>query len=159
MLTLRKIEPEDREFLHRVYASTRAEELALTGWDEAQKETFLKMQFEAQDRFYHEHYEQASFQIIVRDGAAAGRIYVNRGAGVIELIDIALLPEHRRAGLGTARVKELLEEAERTRKPVLIYVEQFNPAQRLYQRLGFVKVEEVGVYWKMRWTPEGMRTK
>jgi hypothetical protein len=34
-----------------------------------------------------------------------------------------------------------------------IHVEKFNPAMRLYRRLGFVTAEEQGVYERMRWMP------
>ena len=47
-ITLRCIAPEDEPFLYRVYAGTREEELAPLGWDEAQKNEFLRMQFSAQ---------------------------------------------------------------------------------------------------------------
>ena len=41
--TFRPIAPEDEDFLYRVYASTREDELALLDWDDDQKESFLKM--------------------------------------------------------------------------------------------------------------------
>jgi hypothetical protein len=40
---LRPVKVQDQEFLSRVYAGTRAEELALTNWDEKQKSSFLQM--------------------------------------------------------------------------------------------------------------------
>jgi hypothetical protein len=50
-VTLRLVEPDDGEFLYRVYASTRQEELSQTDWDEARKGAFLRMQFDAQARY------------------------------------------------------------------------------------------------------------
>ncbi|HLX61112.1 MAG TPA: GNAT family N-acetyltransferase [Planctomycetota bacterium] len=150
-VTLRKIRDEDREFLYRVYASTRAEELAVVPWGEAEKETFLRMQFDAQHRYYQEQYPDAAFDVIMRDGVAAGRLYVDRRKNEIELIDIALLPEHRRAGIGGALIGEILTEAGAAEKEVLIYVEQFNPAMRLYERLGFKQTGDFGVYRILRW--------
>jgi ribosomal protein S18 acetylase RimI-like enzyme len=38
-------------------------------------------------------------------------------------------------------------------KPVTIHVEAFNPALRLYRRLGFEHADTNGVYFLMRWTP------
>ena len=38
-------------------------------------------------------------------------------------------------------------------KPVTIHVEAVNPALRLYQRLGFERIDTNGVYFLMRWTP------
>jgi hypothetical protein len=55
-ITFRPITENDMDFLYRVYASTREDELAVTDWDDAQKEEFLKMQFNAQHVYYQEHY-------------------------------------------------------------------------------------------------------
>ena len=48
IFALRPAQEDDLPFLYRVYASTRQEELALVDWDEAQKEWFLRMQFDLQ---------------------------------------------------------------------------------------------------------------
>jgi ribosomal protein S18 acetylase RimI-like enzyme len=153
-IELRSAEREDEAFLYRVYASTRTDELAVLDWSEAQKEAFLQMQFTAQHRHYHNHYPDAAYQIILVNGVPAGRLYVDRREDEILLIDIALLPEYRNNGIGTALLSELLAEADVTGKPVRLHVEPFNPALRLYQRLGFSTVAERGVYWFMERPPE-----
>ena len=61
-------------------------------------------------------------------------------------MDIALLPEHRGAGIGAQLLRELQEEARSAGKSLTIHVERFNPALRLYERLGFRQVEDKGVY-------------
>ena len=38
--------------------------------------------------------------------------------------------------------------------PVRIHVEKFNPALRLYRRLGFTEIEDKGIYLFMEWQPE-----
>ena len=70
-------------------------------------------------------------------------------------MDIALLPGFRGGGIGTALLNDILAEGERTARPVTIHVESFNPAQRLYARLGFVKVASNGVYYLLEWKPPG----
>jgi ribosomal protein S18 acetylase RimI-like enzyme len=153
MITLRPITPEDDSFLADLYASSRTEELAVTTWSDEEKSLFCRMQFNAQTAHYAENYPGASFQIIERDGVAAGRLYVARWAKEIRIVDIALLPEHRGAGLGTQLLRELQEEASVAGKKLSIHVEQFNPARRLYERLGFQQVEEKGVYLLLEWEP------
>jgi ribosomal protein S18 acetylase RimI-like enzyme len=143
---LRAVEPGDREFLYRVYASTRTEELAVVPWDEPEKDTFLRAQFDAQDRWYREHYRRASYEVIVVDGEPAGRLYLHRGETEIRIVDIALLSEHRGNGVGTSILRDLLAEADAAGKRVTIHVERFNPALRLYERLGFSVAEDKGVY-------------
>jgi ribosomal protein S18 acetylase RimI-like enzyme len=143
---LRPVEPGDEEFLYRVYAGTRTEELAVVAWDDAAKEAFLRMQFTAQDRHYHDQMPDASYEVVLVDGEPAGRLYVDRRANEIHVVDIALLPEHRGRGLGTRLMREVLAEADAAGTRVTIYVERFNPALRLYERLGFSRISEEGVY-------------
>ena len=157
-ITLRPIEPGDEAFLYRVYASTREEELALTDWDDAQKEAFLQMQFNAQHTHYQQYYPDAAFLIILADGQPVGRLYVDRWPDQIRIVDIAMLPEYRNAGIGTSLLKELIVEGATSRKPVTIHVEQYNSALRLYERLGFTRIGERGVYYLMECRPTAAGT-
>ena len=154
MVTYRSITDNDREFLYQLYASTRTEELALTDWDEAQKEAFLRMQFNAQHTHYQTYYAGAKFQIILLNDELIGRLYIAHWKSEIRLIDIALLPVHRGKGLGAAIIKKILAEAAAAGLPVRIHVEKFNPALRLYERLGFRPIEDKGVNWFMEWRAE-----
>jgi ribosomal protein S18 acetylase RimI-like enzyme len=152
-IALRPIAPEDERFLCAVYASTRADELALVDWDERQKKTFVRMQFTAQHRYYQEHYADATFQVILCDGVPAGRLYVARWPDEIRIVDIALLPTYRNRGIGSFLLRQLLAEAAQASERVSIHVERFNPALRLYTRLGFRSVADRGVYLLMEWAP------
>jgi ribosomal protein S18 acetylase RimI-like enzyme len=153
MITLRPTTPDDQDFLYRVYASTRQEELAQVDWDEAQKAGFLQMQFDAQRRYYEENYPRAQFQVILLDGEPAGRLYVDRRAAEIRIMDIALLSVFRSQGIGSHLLNDILTEGQARGLPVTIHVERFNPALRLYERLGFQPVEDKGVYYLMKWSP------
>lgn len=156
---LRPITPADREFLYHVYASTRAEELAAVEWGAEQRQAFLRQQFEAQHAWYQQNYAGAAFDVVLADdGSAAGRLYVARWPREIRLIDVALLPEFRRHGLGSALLGDLLDEARRAGKPVTIHVERMNPALRLYERLGFRLKEDKGVYLFLEWSPASPAT-
>ena len=147
------MEAGDEAFLLDVYATTRAEELASVDWDEAQKEAFVRQQFAAQHQWYTEQYAGASFHVVLVDGEPAGRLYVARWAAEIRIMDIALLPAHRGAGAGTSLLRDLMAEAETAGKPLTIHVERFNPALRLYSRLGFTVTEDKGVYLLLALTP------
>jgi len=157
MTTVRPARPEDREHLLAVYASTRAEELASVPWTEEQKTAFVKMQFNAQDAHYREHYEGATYEVIEVDGVLAGRLYLHRTPKEIRLVDIALLPAFRGKGVGTRLLDELIAEAQGRDVPLTIHVEMFNPARSLYERLGFVPVEDHGVHILMERRPEAAR--
>ncbi len=152
-IAYRPVKAADQEFNRRVYASTRAEEMAMVPWSDAEKEAFLRFQFDAQKTYYDEHFPDATFDLILLDGEPAGRLCVDRRQDEIRLIDIALLPEHRGVGVGGRIMRSILVEGEEKGLLVRIHVEQNNPAMRLYQRLGFEKIEEQGVYHLMEWTP------
>jgi len=143
----------DRPFLCALYASTRENEMRLLDWTEEQKNSFLTQQFDAQHHYYHEQFSAADFLVVEREGKAIGRIYLDRRPDELRLIDIALIPEVRNRGLGKALLLDLLDEGQATSLPVRIHVEQFNPAMRLYLRLGFKTVEDQGVYQLLEWQP------
>ncbi|MGB8635959.1 MAG: GNAT family N-acetyltransferase [Rhodanobacteraceae bacterium] len=144
----------DRSFLAALYASTRKRELeAANHWSDAQRQQFLAMQFDAQHAHYREHFGDAEFAIIERAGVPIGRLYLQRREDEIRLIDIALNADQRGDGLGTAMLEALLGLAEQAGLAVRLHVEHFNPALRLYQRLGFKLVEDRGVYCFMAWQP------
>src|SRR5579863_1347442 len=100
-ITLDPVLTSDEPFLYRTFASTRAEEMALTGWNAEQQETFLRMQYDAQRRSYLMQLPDAKYWVIRCDGNAAGRLIVERTAEEIHVVDIALLPEFRKRGIGS----------------------------------------------------------
>jgi len=111
------------------------------------------MQFHAQDLHYRENYPGAELSIILHQGVPAGRFYVHRREREIRLMDIALLPEHRNLGIATDLIGQLFAEGAAAGKTVTVHVEQFNPALRLYERLGFRQAAEHGAYFLMEWRP------
>ena len=151
--SLRPVCIDDEAFLLQVYASTRAEEMAVVPWSDEQKQAFLQMQFNAQAQSYRQQFPGAEYQVILHDGVAAGRFIVDRTDKHIQLIDISLLSAHRNFGIGTSLIRDLKTEAQETGRPLRLDVENFNPAFRLYERLGFEKIDEAGFYWRMEWRP------
>ncbi len=150
-VTFRARREGDEEFLYRLYASTRADEMKVVPWTDEQKEQFLRMQFRAQTVYYDEQYDTKEFFVIEQEGRPIGRLYLDQQPEDVRIVDIALLPEMRGAGLGTILLREILDQAARTGRAVTIHVEHYNPAIRLYERLGFHHVDTNGVYHLMRW--------
>ncbi|HLL76212.1 MAG TPA: GNAT family N-acetyltransferase [Pyrinomonadaceae bacterium] len=146
----RPVAPEDDDFLLDVYASTRADEMALVPWTQEQKRAFLKMQLDAQRAEYERRFPEADYRVILVAGRPAGRLWVARTPEQIRLLDIALLPEFRNRGAGALLLRRLTDESERTGLPLRHMVFQLNEeALRFYERLGFTRLELHGAYWEM----------
>lgn len=151
--SLRPVSPEDESFLFQVYSSTRSEEMGLVPWNDEQKQAFLQMQFRAQTQSYQREFPGAEYLVILHDGVPAGRLTIEHSDEAVLLVDIALLPAHRNFGIGSGLIQDLKLEARNTGKPLRLNVENFNPAFRLYERLGFEKIDEAGFYYCMEWRP------
>jgi len=156
-ITLRAAGLDDAAFLFEVYASTRAEELALVPWSDEQRQEFLRMQFDAQHSYYHEQFPDADYQVILADGETVGRLYVARDIETIQILDIAVLPERRRAGVGSYLIQDLVAEAEKSERTVQIYVETSNPSLGLFERFGFSKIAEEGLNVLLEWRASNSR--
>ena len=152
-ITLRAVGPDDYAFLLEVYASTRADEMALVPWNAEQRQAFVSMQFAGQQEHYQNTFPAASHQIILKSDRPVGRLYVARLEQEIRIVDITLMPPERNAGIGSFLLRGLLDEAGRAGKVVRIYVENFNPSLRLFERLNFKPVEEHGIHLLLEWSP------
>jgi GNAT superfamily N-acetyltransferase len=152
-ITLRPVSATDDSFLLSVYASTRAQEMAMVPWTPEQKDAFVLMQFTAQKQHYAAEFPQANHDVICLGNLPVGRLYLDRRSGALHILDVTVLPEHRNQGTGTWLLQQLMEEARQGGKAVSINVENFNPSLRLFERLGFQRAEENGFHLLMRWQP------
>jgi ribosomal protein S18 acetylase RimI-like enzyme len=154
LLRFHPITPGDAEVNYRIYYSTREEELRKSGWTEEEKEKFVRMQFELQQKQYTSCYRGAAFNLILLGDATAGRLFIHETACEIRIMDIAILPEYRNKGIGTAVLNGIISTAEQKNKRASIHVEIYNPARRLYERLGFTISELRGMYYFMEYIPD-----
>jgi len=152
-LSLRPVEPGDRDFLILLFASARETEIANLDWDGAQRKTFLEMQFNAQQTHYQNHFLHREHHLILHDNQPIGMVDVAYEPGEIRVLDIILRLENRNGGIGTSLMNYLLEESDRSARPVRLYVEKFNPVLSLYNRLGFQVIDDTGVHYHMERNP------
>jgi ribosomal protein S18 acetylase RimI-like enzyme len=145
-IALRRIAHEDAGLVAAIYASTREEELRLVPWSDAQKKAFTEWQSRMQEQHYALHYPDAELLLVAMEGTALGRIYVDVSATETRLMDVTLLPAHRNRGIGTHLMHALLDFADAHARMASLHVEPFNPARRLYERLGFRGRETRGLY-------------
>jgi len=148
--SFRPVREADQAFLLRLYAANRAAELSRSSWPGEAISAFLAQQFDLQQRHYQVHYPDAECWLIEHAGQPIGRFTLLWGESALRIIEIALLPDYHGGGLGTALLGDVLERADARGLATELHVEHFNPAQRLYRRLGFQVVGEDGVYLTMR---------
>ena len=155
-VALRPMSDADLAFTAALYASTRAEELAPVPWPPEVKQAFLAQQHAAQHAHYQQHYRGMEAAIVERHGAAIGRLYLYEMPAEIRIVDISLVPEARRQGIGAALLRDLLAGAGPKGKIVTIHVEKNNPARSLYARLGFtIADDDRGAYDLWEWRSAG----
>jgi ribosomal protein S18 acetylase RimI-like enzyme len=147
----------DDTFLFELYASTR-EDIAALGLGETRRESLMRVQWMAQRNGYRMRFPNAEHQLVLVDGRQVGRLWVAREPGELRLVDLSLLPAHRGAGVGTALLRSLQEEASLAGKPLRLSVARDNPARRLYERLGFTPTagavaNTTGPYLTLEWIP------
>jgi ribosomal protein S18 acetylase RimI-like enzyme len=152
-INFRAITNIDFPFLKKAYRSTREHELASTGWTEEEKSNFTDFQFNAQHAHYSNAYKGAEFNIIEWNKKDIGRLYLWETESEIRIVDITLLPEYRKRGIGTKILNDLIKKSNKTCKKLNIHVEYNNPALKLYERLGFKKIDDTGVYYFMERLP------
>jgi GNAT superfamily N-acetyltransferase len=150
---LRPCTPADIPFLLELYGTTRADELALMPWSAEDKDAFVRMQFDAQERDYRAKFPVADRSVVLVGDEPVGRLYVDRRLEEILGVDLSLLPRWRGHGIGTALITDLLDEAARTARPFRLHVQLGNPARRLYVRLGIRSVSNSGAYELMEYRP------
>lgn len=125
----------DDPFLRALYASTRPE---LDDWPDEIRDAFLAHQFEAQHTGWTASFPGSEHDVLVVDGTPVGRIWVHWSASDCLIVDLAFLPEHRRLGLGTEIVRDVVAAADRVGVPVRGHVERTNlPSIAFWTNLGF----------------------
>lgn len=149
-IVLRQECDDDTAFLTDLYASTRADELALLGhWTDADKAAFVVQQFAAQRHHYRTALAGVHFAVVEHSGQPIARLYVQLRRNAMQLIDITLRPERRGAGLGSALIAAVITSAARRGLDVGLFVERYSAALPLYRRLGFTTLVEHDIYLEM----------
>jgi ribosomal protein S18 acetylase RimI-like enzyme len=154
-LTLRAACAQDANFERALFASARPDAAILAVWPEPARRAFLDQQFAFQTLHYARVHAQAERLIVLKGGAPAGRLILDRASASWCLVDIALAPDFRGQGLGTLLLQAVLAAAAQAGTCVQLSVDARNPARRLYARLGFAAADEEpgAVTIEMRWRP------
>lgn len=154
-VSLRPAIAADEPLLFAIYSASRAAELEQVPWTSEQQHAFLTQQHQAQSASYRQRHPDGQFSVIeLPDGRGIGRLYRARlDDDEIRVLDIALLPEWCGQGIGSAVLGKILAEADGDGVMVSLHVEVWNPAKRLYERLGFVEAGRNDVHVRMERAP------
>lgn len=153
---LRAAREQDSEQLYHLFTSSRDDlSTALAGWNESQRDSFLRIQFKAQQDQYRQNHPNLIYEVVVRKDEIMGQLISASADKEIHILDISLFPGFRNRGIGTRLLREMLGQATRQKKNVNLQVQVNNPARHLYQRLGFIDMGGDAVFRHMTWQPSG----
>lgn len=140
---------EDREFLEQLFREVRTPEFAQLRLPPAALDELLLMQLTAQRSGYLSQFPHAVDRVVWVGEQRVGRLLVDRNAGGMQIVDIALLERFRGQGLGTQLLRDLSAEADAAGIGIGLSVRLDNPAERLYLRSGFVRTASDGLHITM----------
>lgn len=150
-LHLRDAVAADEAFFASLYRSTRDDLLALPA-DPSVIDGLIAMQRRLQLAGYRNSYPEARYQVLERDGVAVGRLVTATVDGAVRVVDIAVLPSARRAGVAADVLRRLQAQAAGAGHAVALSVRQDNLAARhLYEALGFAVASEDTMRLELRW--------
>ena len=109
-------------------------------WDEA-----------LQQRFFEDRIKLGLMQIIDVDGGIAGIHEWELRADAVHVVNVEVAPWLQGQGIGTAILPDAQRLAAERGLPVKLQMLKFNPARRLYERLGFVATGEDESHVLMEW--------
>jgi ribosomal protein S18 acetylase RimI-like enzyme len=131
LATLRTARVEDFDYCARLY---------FEGMDTIIKQLNLNM--EAQLAGFRQRWDVTQVKIITLDGTDIGWLQGCVKEDVLFLAQLFVDRAWRGQGIGTAMVKDLIQEAARAGRALTLGVVKTNPALRLYKRLGFHTTHE-----------------
>lgn len=151
-MSLRPARPEDAGFLFDLYATTRAGEFEFL--DETARRALVSMQFAAQRAGYAAQFPGVAHAIILSAGEPAGQILLATTSTEIRIVDVSLLPQYRRCGIGTAIYRGVIQDAAAAGKAVAASVAKSNaPSLAFHQALGFSITAESATAYSVSLVP------
>ena len=138
---LRPAQPEDEEFLFRLFADSQ-EHLAVFRSNKALYKSMVEMQYRGRKLHYAAEYPEAVNAILCIEDEAegampVGRLLVDCQPECWRIVDVALLAAHRGKGLGSWALDQCKRQCGEAAGKLALEVRPDNRARRLYERLGF----------------------
>ncbi len=139
-ISLRPATENDKSFIWEMRQLTMKEYVALAfGWNDDHEYAY------AMDKFDH-------IQIVESNGEKIGMIKSSEDETVIHLHQIQIKPNWANKGIGRWLIDNLIRTGKQKNKHVELHVLKTNPVKKLYDRIGFVVVDEEAHKYLMRYT-------
>ncbi len=139
--------PRDIALLRGFFADAHIE---LTVLPPDTRFVLIDMQFRAQRRQHLAQYPAAQHDILVVDGVEVGRVLVDRSQGECHIIDITVGLGHRRGGIATTVLAEIVDDAVAAGERVWLTIWAGNAAARqLCERAGLAVSSDEDGYLTM----------
>ena len=153
-MDLKAATEEDASFLFKLFSEEKIAELGLEQVDAHFQNSIISMQWNSKNQSYLQNFPHFKTFVIVYKNQALGSLMINYTPQEIHIIDILISSSFRNLGIGTLLFKQLQLEAQQQKIPLRLQVAIGNPAQRLYERLGFSAYQSDLVYLSMEWMPD-----
>jgi ribosomal protein S18 acetylase RimI-like enzyme len=154
VLTLRPTRTDDQEFLYRLFSLVYSEKLQLVPLSAEEKKTLVELMYQGFTRHYDSLAPASDDRLVLLNNESIGRMILLQTREEIRLADLAILPQYRGIGIGSALISQLQTESLMSKRPVHLQVGRFDRALRLYQRLGFYKIDTIGPYLHLEWSSQ-----
>ena len=149
---LRPEAPDDDIFLRSLISEAITLELGAQHWPESLREQIVGMQLGNRRMGPQTGFPQGQSCVILADGECAGWIFYAALESDVHIVEIMVRPSKRGCGIGAAALGHVLERAGREGRKVTLTVNVLNAgAIRLYERLGFRRVDGNPVQHRMEW--------
>lgn len=140
-IELRQAMVADTKFLWDVFRVSMKDYITQTRgeWNEQREESQFRHQLDL-----------SATQVIRSNDLEVGFIMAPIKDGARWIHTICIVPEHQNRGIGTEVIRSVITEAQTQKMPLYLSVLKVNPARRLYERLGFVVIEETKHHFRMK---------
>jgi ribosomal protein S18 acetylase RimI-like enzyme len=141
-MNLRDASPADADLVYQIKYRAYAEHAVRSdgSWDEA----------------FQRRYTAGNLpctKIVLVDGNPVGWIACKEEVKQIEILDLHILPDYQRRGIGGKLISDIWAHAARSGKEVLLSVLKTNPSITLYKRLGFIAIGQTETHILMKRNP------
>lgn len=151
---LRPATPEDAPFQLKLFCAHNGGMLRLGGLPETMIENLLAMQYRSRAHSYRAQFPQARWSIIESVEGPIGELIEHDEADAIYVVDIALLPDQQRRGIGSTLMRQLMARgAARGGVRALVLVSN-EASRKMFRELGFAETCDAGAAnVELRWRP------